>query len=165
MVDMTAMPTATKIVEATLSDLDDWVRMALKLWPAEEDSPERAEKEMRAELSGILQSAKDTALIARDDQRRAIAFVNLSICYEYVPGAKRFPVAYIEGIYVANIARKTGVGRALVAEAELWAKAKGCTQLASDVMIENTESCQFHTRVGFQEVERVVFFIKDVEQL
>ncbi len=159
-----AMSTATQIVEATLSDLDDWVQMALRLWPAEEDSPARAEEEMRAELSGILQSAKDTALIARDGGGRAIAFINLSICEEYVPGAKRFPVAYVEGIYVADIARKTGVGKALVAEAEAWAKTKGCSQLASDVMIENTESCQFHTRVGFQEVERVVFFIKDIEQ-
>ncbi|MGB3789694.1 MAG: GNAT family N-acetyltransferase, partial [Phormidesmis sp.] len=79
------------------------------------------------------------------------------------PGAKRFPVAYVEGIYVADLARKTGVGKALVVRAEEWAIAKGCTQLASDVMIENVESCQFHTRVGFQEVERVVFFIKDVK--
>ncbi len=159
-----AMSTATQIVEATLSDLDDWVQMALRLWPAEKESPKRAEEEMRAELSGILQSARDTALIARDDEGKAIAFINLSICYEYVPGAKRFPVAYVEGIYVTDIARKTGVGKALVARAEAWAVSKGCSQLASDVMIENTESCQFHTRVGFQEVERVVFFIKDIEQ-
>ncbi len=155
-------PIPIEIVEAMPSDLDDWVQMALQLWPAEEDLS-RAEVEMRAELSGILESAKDTGLIARDHEGVAIAFINLSICYEYVPGAKRFPVAYVEGIYVADLARKTGVGKALVVRAEEWAIAKGCTQLASDVMIENVESCQFHTRVGFQEVERVVFFIKDVK--
>ena len=163
MVDAMALPTVAQIVEVTLLDLDDWVQMALKLWPAEEESPERAAVEMRAELSGILQSPKDTGLIARDLEGRAIAFINLSICYEYVPGAKRFPVAYVEGIYVADMARKTGIGKALVARAQTWAIAQGCTQLASDVMVENTESCQFHTRVGFQEVERVVFFIKDVK--
>ncbi len=159
----TAEPIPMEIVEATPLDLDDWVQMALQLWPAEDELPERAEIEMRAELSGILQSAKDTGLIARDQGGAAIAFINLSICYEYVPGANRFPVAYVEGIYVADLARKTGVGKALVVRAEEWAITKGCTQLASDVMIENVESCQFHTRVGFQEVERVVFFIKDVK--
>jgi len=159
------------IAEVTLADLDEWVAMAMLLWPEEEMSAEQAEREMRAELEGILRSPRDTAFIGRDrggqanfsEKGCAIAFLNLSLCEEYVPGATHFPVGYIEGIYVAPNIRKAGIGAALMKRAETWAIANGCTQLASDVLIENEESCQFHTRVGFAEVERVVCFIKDVE--
>ncbi|MEL7226622.1 MAG: GNAT family N-acetyltransferase, partial [Cyanobacteria bacterium J06576_12] len=68
-----------------------------------------------------------------------------------------------DAFYVAPSARKLGIGKALIKQAETWAIKNGCTQLASDVLIENTESCQFHTQVGFAEVERVVCFIKNVE--
>ncbi|MEO0769577.1 MAG: GNAT family N-acetyltransferase [Cyanobacteria bacterium J06649_4] len=156
--------TTLAISEVTPADLDEWVAMALLLWPAEEESAEQALLEMRAELEGILQSPRDTALIVRDGDGVAIAFMNLSLCNEYVPGATRFPVAYVEGIYVADCARKSGVGAALMQRAQMWATENDCTQMASDVLIENEESCRFHTRVGFEEVERVVCFIKDVSK-
>ena len=156
-------PRPLDIAEMTLADLDEWVAMALLLWPDEEHSAARAEMEMRAELEGILKSPRDSAFMGRDGEGRAIAFLNLSLCEEYVPGATRFPVAYVEGIYMAEHVRQKGIGAALVKTAERWAIAKGCTQLASDVLIENEDSCKFHTRVGFAEVERVVCFIKDVE--
>lgn len=152
-----------KIAEVKSTDLKDWVSMALKLWPGEEGSPDKAKEEMRAELSGILESPRDTALLVRDLAGQAVGFVNLSLCYEYVPGANRFPVAYVEGLYVAENRRRQGIGRFLIKQAEAWAIANGCTQMGSDVLIENEESCQFHTRVGFSEVERVVCFIKDME--
>lgn len=151
-----------KIAEITLADLDEWVALALALWPAEEETPEQAELEMRAELEGILRSRRDTGFMVRDDGGRAIAFMNLSLCNEYVPGATRFPVAYVEGIYVMDGLRQCGVGTALMQQAEVWAQENGCAQMGSDVLIGNEESCQFHTGVGFQEVERVVCFIKDL---
>ena len=158
-----AMAVPLDIAEVTLADLDEWVAMALLLWPDEELSAQQAQMEMEAELEGSLRSPRDTAFIGRGRSGRAIAFLNLSLCEEYVPGATHFPVAYVEGIYVAPSARKAGIGAALMKKAEAWATDNGCTQLASDVLIENEESCQFHTQVGFTEVERVVCFIKDVE--
>jgi aminoglycoside 6'-N-acetyltransferase I len=35
-------------------------------------------------------------------------------------------------------------------------------ELASDALIENIASYEFHTKVGFQEVERIVCFIKPI---
>jgi len=151
------------IAEMTLTDLDEWVALALLLWPAEEETQQQATVEMRAELEGILRSRRDTAFMMRDGEGCAIAFINLSLCDEYVPGATKFPVAYVEGIFVIETLRHCGVGAALMRRAERWAKENGCAQLGSDVLIENEASCQFHTGVGFQEVERVVCFIKDVE--
>jgi len=43
-----------------------------------------------------------------------------------------------------------------------WAQQQGCVNLASDALLENKGSYQFHTKVGFEEVERVVCFIKPI---
>ena len=92
-----------------------------------------------------------------------MAFVNLSLRRDYVAGAVSRPVAYVEGIYVEPELRHMGVARALIKLAEAWGKAKGCTQLASDVLLENTVSQAFHVAVGFQEVNRTVSFIKTID--
>ncbi|MEL7331319.1 MAG: aminoglycoside 6'-N-acetyltransferase [Cyanobacteria bacterium J06560_2] len=161
---MTDTLLAGQITEVTDADLSEWVALALKLWPDEADDEQKAHDEMAAELKGILQSPRDTGFLLRDRTNTPIAFINLSICYEYVPGATRFPVAYVEGLYVEAKNRRQGIAAHLMKRAEAWALTNGCTQMGSDVLIENEESCQFHTQVGFQEVERVVCFIKDLEQ-
>ena len=71
-------------------------------------------------------------------------------------------MGYIEGIYVQDEYRDRGVGKALVKYAEQWALAQGCIELASDALVENTASHEFHTKAGFREAERTVFFIKSI---
>ena len=88
--------------------------------------------------------------------------MNLSLRYEYVPDATQSPVAYVEGIYVKDEYRNQDIGTALIHYAEQWALEQGCIELASDALIENTASHEFHTKIGFREVERTVFFIKPV---
>jgi aminoglycoside 6'-N-acetyltransferase I len=88
--------------------------------------------------------------------------MNLSLRYECVPGATQSPVAYVEGIYVEADYRNQGVGRFLIQHAERWAIDLGCVRLASDALLENTDSYAFHTQLGFQEVERVVTFIQKI---
>ncbi|MBW4452308.1 hypothetical protein [Nostoc sp. FACHB-888] len=43
---------------------------------------------------------------------------------------------------------------------EGWACEQGCIELALDALLDNPASHEFYTKVGFREVERVVFFIK-----
>ena len=90
--------------------------------------------------------------------------MNLSLRRDYVPGATRRPVAFVEGIYVRAPYRHQRVGTALMQWAEQWARQQGCVELASDALIENQDSYEFHTQVGFEEVERVVFFIKSLDR-
>jgi len=118
---------------------------------------------METILSGILESPKEEGFLVRDDAGEAIAFMNLSLRYDYVPGATRSPVAYIEGIYVKEACRKQGIATRLIRYAEQWALDKQCTELASDAVIENTDSQNFHIQMGFHEVERVVAFIKQIQ--
>ena len=135
-----------KIVKVTQEDFNEWLDLALKLWSDE------STEEMQTSLTNILHSP-----------REAIGFMNHSLRSDYVPGATQSPVAYVEGIYVKDEYRKQGIGTKLIQYAQQWAIERGCVELASDALLENTASYEFHTKVGFQEVERVVTFIKQIE--
>jgi aminoglycoside 6'-N-acetyltransferase I len=145
-----------KIVKITQADFNEWLDLALRLWP------DYSSIEMQEILTEILDSDRETAFLMRDDNGKAIAFMNLSLRYEYVPEATKSPIGYIEGIYVKDEYRYQGIGKALVADAERWALAQGCIELASDALVENTDSHAFHNKTGFKEAERTVFFIKSI---
>lgn len=70
------------------------------------------------------------------------------------------PAPFIEAWYVAPVARLQGVGRALVAAAENWARARGFTDLGSDTDLDNLGSQQAHLKLGFEEASRSVTFRK-----
>jgi aminoglycoside 6'-N-acetyltransferase I len=145
-----------KIVKIAQDDFNEWLDLAVKLWP------DYSSIEMQEILTEILDSDRETAFIMRDDDGKAIAFMNLSLRFEYVPEATQSPVGYIEGIYVKDEYRDRGFGKALVEYAEQWALTQGCIELAADALIENTASHKFHTKTGFREAERTVFFIKSI---
>ncbi|WP_461128705.1 aminoglycoside 6'-N-acetyltransferase [Spirosoma aerophilum] len=135
--------------------LDAVVDLVLELWP---DCTRDEELENYAQL---LDSANEACYLVKagDDY---IAFVHVSCRHDYVEGADELPVAYIEGIYVKPAFRKQGIADKLIAVSEDWARQKGLTQIASDTDVTNTASIAFHKKVGFEEVERIVCFIKDL---
>ena len=145
-----------KIFQITQNDLNDWQTLMLKLWP------HHSAEEMKTVLSDILNSPSQEGILVRDDAGQTVALMNLSLRYDYVPGAKTSPVAYIEGIYVEEEYRKQGIATRLIYYAEQWATERQCTELASDALIENTDSQHVHKQLGFCEVERVVAFIKQI---
>ena len=151
------LPVELKISAISPADFEDWLTLALELWPEEEDSDRQ---DMRDNLMAILKDENQTSWLVRNGSGEAIAFMDLSLRHDYVPGATQSPVTYVEGIYVRPQYRHQGLGTALIQWAQQWAQQQGCTELASDALIENTGSYQFHTQLGFKEVERVVCFIK-----
>jgi aminoglycoside 6'-N-acetyltransferase I len=54
------------------------------------------------------------------------------------------------------------VARALCAAAEVWGRAQGCREFASDVTFEDRDSLAAHAGLGFEETERVVYFRKEL---
>ena len=146
-----------KINRITRKDFKDWQMLASQLWPTNSPS------EMKKILTDTLSSSKEEGFIARDNAGEAIAFMNLSLRYDYVPGAKRRPIAYLEGIYVKEAYRKQGIATCLIRHAEEWALENHCIELASDALIDNIDSHKFHMNMGFQEVERVVAFVKPIK--
>ncbi|AGI25691.1 aminoglycoside N6'-acetyltransferase [Pseudomonas sp. ATCC 13867] len=67
---------------------------------------------------------------------------------------------FLEGIYVAESARRQGVARALVRAVQVWGVARGCRDFASDAALDNHASHALHRALGFVETERVVYFRK-----
>lgn len=140
----------------TNNDFEEWLRLALELWP--DHSPD----EMRSILAGIFASESEAAFLFRDEAEAPVGFMNLSLRTDYVPGATQKPVAYVEGIYVRAAYQRRGIGKQLIERAEQWAREQGSHELASDVLLDNQQSADFHVQAGFEEVDRVISFIKNV---
>jgi aminoglycoside 6'-N-acetyltransferase I len=134
-------------------DTEEWLILRRALWP---DTDVR---EHREEMAGFLAATKRFAqYIARNADSEAVGFIEASIRTDYVNGTETSPVAFIEGLFVARPYRRQGIARKLVRAVAQWAKARGCTELASDALLENRQSHAMHRRLGFVETERVVYF-------
>lgn len=128
--------------------------MRLALWPDERDVVGHAA------MQAWLDDAGKATLLALDAEGRAIGFSELCLRHDYVNGTETSPVGFLEGWYVAPQWRARGVGRALVAAGEDWARRQGCREFASDALLANDGSHAAHLACGFEETERVVYFRK-----
>jgi aminoglycoside 6'-N-acetyltransferase I len=70
----------------------------------------------------------------------------------YAEGCETSPVGFLEGWYVLAERRGAGVGRALLAAGEMWARELGCREFASDAVVNNAVSAAAHRALGFEEV-------------
>lgn len=143
-----------KIRRAKTEDVPDWLRMHYALWP--EGSLAEHEADIRAMLSS---EDKGVTFICEAEDGRVQGFVEVSI-RNFAEGCSTDRVGYIEGWYVEESARLQGIGRKLFEAAESWAISQGCTEMGSDVMLDNLISQQAHERLGYKEVERIVCYMK-----
>lgn len=146
------------IRKATRADKDGWLRMRRALWPEETDSHALEIDEF---FAGRLPMLLET-LLAVDDEDRPIGFAELSI-RAYAEECLTDRVAYLEGWYVEPQYRRRGIGRALVAAAEQWARTQGCTEFGSDALLDNLTSAAAHRAVGFTETVQLRCFRKPIE--
>lgn len=146
--------TAATIRPARAADVAAWSQLRAALWP-DDDAAAHAEDIAETFLSG---DPDQVAFVAEGEDGELLGFVEASIRRDYVDGCETSPVAFGEGAFIRPEWRGKGVGRALVEAVADWGRAKGCTELASNAMLDNTASHAFHEAVGFEETERVVFF-------
>lgn len=144
-----------QIQQLSAENLSSLVALVLEMWP--DCSFEEELESYRSILA-----AKNEACYLVKDGDAFIAFIHIGMRSDYVEGATECPVVYIEAMYVKPAFQKSGVGRMLVKQAETWSRQKGCTQIASDTEIDNAAAVSFHGKVGFEEVNRVVCFIKNL---
>ena len=105
----------------------------------------------------------DITCVLHSHCRAAIGFVEASKRIDYVNGTSSSPVVFLESLYVEPASRRKGVARALVADVERWALAERCSELASDSLLENLAAHAAHRALGFEEMERVVYFRRAVQ--
>ena len=137
------------------TDWAAWLRMSVALFP------EHAAAELAA---GMAESRRRTDLevfVAERDDGTLAGFVEVGT-RPYADGCDTSPVGYLEAWYVDPDMRREGVGRALVAAAEAWARGRGYSEMASDARLDNTVSHAAHRRAGYEVVDRVVQFRKDL---
>jgi aminoglycoside 6'-N-acetyltransferase I len=150
-----AHSSATHVRRYRPADRDEWLRMRGALWPS--DSPEAEAADAAAWLA-----RNDAVVIVAERPNGGLAgFVELAE-RPYADGCDTSPVAFLEGWYVDPDRRGRGVGTALVRAGEAWARDRGCSELASDSLLDNTVSHAAHEAIGFTEVERAIRYRKDL---
>jgi aminoglycoside 6'-N-acetyltransferase I len=142
-----------RVRAGTIADEDAWLRMRRSLWP------DADEASLRAEMNTIVGDDSQAVFIAEDDDGQTLGFAEVSI-HPHAVGCQTHPVGYLEGWYVEAAHRRRGVGRALIATAEVWVREKGCVEFASDTWLGNAASIAAHRQLGFEETERLVHFRK-----
>jgi aminoglycoside 6'-N-acetyltransferase I len=138
---------------AQTTDRMEHARMRAALWPDEDP------QELASELDAFLADPTQVAFVAERGEGGLCGFTEASV-RRYANSNDESPCAFLEGWWVDADVRRTGIGRALVAAVEDWARAQGFTELGSDALLDNTLSHQAHHALGFEERERVIYFRK-----
>ena len=142
------------IKRCTLLDHNGWLPLRVALWP---DSGPHNDHDKQTLLSA---PERYLVLIFVSEDGNALGFAEASIRVDYVNGTRSSPVAFLEGLYVRPTSRGQGIARQLVVGVQQWGEEMGCTELASDALLDNQGSHAMHEALGFVETERVVYFLK-----
>ena len=143
------------IKRAEVNDAGSLAGLAIQMW--KDHNPAELADEFRE-----LVKQEDAACFLKWVDGKPIAFAQVQLRHDYVEGTETSPVGYLEGIFVSEGYRKKGYAAKLLAECENWAKEKGCTEFASDCELDNTDSLKFHLSLGFEEVNRLICFRKEL---
>ncbi len=146
-----------RIVPPSTARDPDWLSLRLRLWP------DGSASEHLCYMADALARGHHVRL-AFDSEGSATGFVEASKRVDYVNGTSSSPVAFLEGLYVEPASRHKGVARALVTNVERWALAQRCREVASDSPLENVAAHAVHRALGFEEMERVVYFRRILER-
>lgn len=152
------------IRSAEPADAAQWTALRAALWPDQDRASLAAEvARFFAEPESRRGAMPEAVLVATDADlpNELVAFAEVSR-RPYAEGCETSPVGFLEGWYVVPGRRRQGIGRALVAAAEAWAQALGCREFASDALAENSVSAMAHRALGFEEVEVIRCFRKDL---
>ncbi len=146
------------IKRAGMNEAGELADLAAQMW--KDHDPEDLEAEFRK-----LVMNDEAACFIKYAEHKPIAFAQCQLRHDYVEGTESSPVGYLEGIYVQEKYRKNGYAAELLSECEKWAKEKGCAEFASDCELDNADSFAFHISLGFEEVNRIICFRKDLQGL
>ena len=150
-----------KVRPATKADAEAWLAMRMALWP------DANVEELRLEVARYVVAHGEPLLPHRvfvaERDGAIVGMLELSL-RPYADGCDSSPVPFIEAWYVAEDARRGGVGGALVRAAEAWALENGYSEMASDALLDNDVSHWAHAAAGFEEVERAIRFRKELRR-
>jgi aminoglycoside 6'-N-acetyltransferase I len=154
----------TKLLEVSIrqaepADMDQLALLREALWP-KTPAAEHA-RELQPILAGDTPGKMPLVnFVAETGDGRLLGFAEVDL-RSHADGCDPMrPVGYLEGWYVAEEARYSGIGRQLLARAEDWARSQGCVEMASDTWIDNQLSQSCHKALGFEIVDRCIHYRK-----
>ena len=145
---------SVRILQET--DLNQWFQLRKQLWDATSDDDHKSEM-----LDIINHPETELILVAEGSDGRLLGFLEASI-RPYVEDCLTDNVGYLEGWFVERESRRAGIGRALVQQAEAWARQRGCSEMASDAEIGNDRSLAAHLKLGYAETSRLIHLRKEL---
>lgn len=101
--------------------------------------------------------AESAVLIAEDASGRPVGFIHLETEVDYFTEASH---GHVSDIAVSREGEGSGVGRALMAEADTWARGRGYPFLTLNVFTHNERARRLYRRLGYGE--DVVRCVKDL---
>lgn len=153
------MQDAVRIRSARTTDSARLASLFHGLWPSA--SVDEHEKEIRSILDGTARLTMPIALlVAEVEPDSVIGFVEVDLRSHADGCDPAQPVGYVEGWYVDEAYRRSGVGARLIAAAEEWASGFDCVEMGSDAVIYNYVSLRAHEALGYEVVDRCVHFRK-----
>jgi len=119
--------------------------------------PESSAKEHARELEPILAGKTPGSMplvnfVAETADGKLFGFAEVDLRSHADGCSPERPVGYLEGWYVAEEARHSGIGRRLLSTAEDWARSHGCVEMASDTWIDNELSQTCHRALALRSL-------------
>lgn len=140
------------------ADRAEWLRLLVALYPHYPEAEHTLALDAFFAGTPHRELLPEAVFVSENDQGGLSGFLELSV-RNYAEGCTG-PTPYVESWYVDAELRGVGIGRALMAAAQSWAKDRGYWEMASDAELENRASREAHRSIGFVEVERAVHFRK-----
>ena len=113
--------------------------------------------EILARMAGI--SGKDDhLLLVAGPGGRAAAYIHAAVAMT-LGGPPR---VHVHSLVVEETARGTGLGAALLAAAEAWARSRGLAACSLYSQAKRASAHRFYLRHGYSEKKRSVYFAKDL---
>ncbi len=151
--DTRTAPPTVRVRRVNEFDLAAWAELRFALLP------ETPIEEHRAELPKVLADERQAAFIAVDRAGVCVGLAEARL-RDVAEGCASSPVGYLEGGYVVPALRNQGIGHALLDAVASWSRAQGCTELASDTLLDNLVARAAHEALGFAKVETLVHYKK-----
>lgn len=129
----------TRIRSVTIADALEIARLSAQLgYPA--DTTVFARR-----IAALIDSPKHAVLVADAGEAGLHGFIGVEHRLMLEMGER----VEIVGLVVDSVARRSGVGRALVAAAEYWARSRGIDEVFVRSNVVRPESHPFYERIGY----------------